>query len=104
MFSMHENNRLSRTFSILYSDNALEAMSTASCCIFSSMSAFLITAFRCSLMLQLIIGRRKAEEKIFMIKVDNETTRIDNVLVCCCLSVLGWNGTIQPFGVRRQHC
>ena len=40
---------LIRTFSILYSDKALEAMSTASCCIFSSMSAFLITAFRCSL-------------------------------------------------------
>jgi hypothetical protein len=40
--------RTERTFSMLYSESALDAMSTASCCIFSSMSAFLITAFRCS--------------------------------------------------------
>jgi hypothetical protein len=39
-----------RTFSILYSESAFEAISTASCCIWSLMSAFLITAFRCSLM------------------------------------------------------
>ena len=39
------------TFSILYSDRALDAISTASCCIWSLISAFLITAFRCSLMM-----------------------------------------------------
>lgn len=38
------------TFSMLYSDSALDAISTASCCIWSPMSAFLIIAFRCSLM------------------------------------------------------
>lgn len=36
------------TFSILYFDNAWDAISTASCCISSLISAFLITAFRCS--------------------------------------------------------
>ena len=38
------------TFSILYLAKACDAISTASCCISSVMSAFLITAFRCSVM------------------------------------------------------
>ena len=40
------------TFSILYLDKATEAISTASCCIGSDMSAFFITAFLCSAMLE----------------------------------------------------
>ena len=44
------------TFSILYSDKALDAISTASCCIWSPMSAFLMTAFRCSLMVARTTG------------------------------------------------
>ena len=41
-----------QTFSMLYSDSAFEAISTASCCIWSPMSAFLMTALRCSLMVK----------------------------------------------------
>lgn len=40
-----------RTFSMLYIESAWAAQSTASCCISSDMSAFLITAFLCSLIL-----------------------------------------------------
>ena len=39
------------TFSMLYFESAWEAQSTASCCMSSDMSAFLITAFLCSDML-----------------------------------------------------
>ena len=42
------------TFSMLYLDRATEAISTACCCIGSDMSAFFITAFLCSAMLQSI--------------------------------------------------
>ena len=41
-----------RTFSILNSDKAFEATSTASCCMLSDMSAFLMTAFLCSLIFE----------------------------------------------------
>lgn len=41
----------SLTFSILYFDSATDATSTASCCIASDMSAFFMTAFRCSAIL-----------------------------------------------------
>ena len=40
------------TFSMLYLDRATEAISTACCCIGSDMSAFFITAFLCSAMLE----------------------------------------------------
>jgi hypothetical protein len=40
--------RSGRTFSMLYLDSASDATSTASCCMSSDMSAFLITAFLCS--------------------------------------------------------
>ena len=42
------------TFSMLYLDRATEAISTASCCIGSDMSAFFITAFLCSAILESI--------------------------------------------------
>jgi hypothetical protein len=45
---------------MLYSDKARDAISTASCCSFSSMSAFLMTAFRCSLMVARLFARRLA--------------------------------------------
>lgn len=41
------------SFSMLYLARAWDAMSTASCCISSDISAFLITAFLCSVILAL---------------------------------------------------
>ena len=43
-----------RTFSMLYFDKAADAISTASCCIASDMSQFLMVAFRCSAMVHAI--------------------------------------------------
>jgi hypothetical protein len=47
--NQHRGFCLFLTFSILYSDNAFDAISTASCCIESTISAFFITAFLWSL-------------------------------------------------------
>jgi len=55
----------SPTFSILYSDSAFDATSTASCCIWSDISAFFITALRCSLMVSKESGgQSKARESL----------------------------------------
>ena len=42
------------TFSMLYFAKAADAISTASCCISSLISAFLITAFRCSVIVKVV--------------------------------------------------
>jgi len=47
-----KNRPMNLTFSMLYLERAIEAMSTASCCIGSDMSAFFITAFLCSAILK----------------------------------------------------
>ena len=51
---------------MLYFESATEATSTASCCICSDMSAFLMTAFRCSDIFELSTGVLSVDEKTMM--------------------------------------
>ena len=62
-------------FSMLYFDRAIEATSTASCCMASDMSAFLITAFLCSAILKSITGlvSKMILGKIYAIHLDLES-------------------------------
>ena len=65
----------SLTFSMLYLDRACDAQSTASCCMSSDMSAFLITAFLCSVMVVSLFAACRSARCLLPVRVVSLSVR-----------------------------